>query len=323
MSETREHVRIEQREEPQLVEEERARIGRRREIEVEAGRGLVERTAVRGADDLLELGGRRHAVRAQQHGKFIGFGGLLERCERCRRERRLRHDQRRDVSRRREKEVAPGLGGAVRKQGRDGQADHSAGLVHFAKRVPAAHGEQAVRVEPAKKALPGLDRVKTVLREREGAGARRRPGIDEAHLDDVEEARRARKPAACLVHFELHAIQCRDRGVVGKAALQEIDDDRVDLDARHIPYAEEALRQDIPAAAHADDGAGLQVRNGIGEVAHVVAQELQAREVPVEAVDAGAGTAVDRQPSLLDRRERKARRRPPHRRWAFVAFDRR
>jgi hypothetical protein len=32
-----------------------------------------------------------------------------------------------------------------------------------------------------------------------GAGVRRRPGINEAHLDDIEEARCARKPAACLV----------------------------------------------------------------------------------------------------------------------------
>src|SRR5262249_28902363 len=39
----------------------------------------------------------------------------------------------------------------------------------------------------------------------------------------------------------------------------------------------------------------------------------------IEAVYAGAGTAVDRQPPLLDRRGRQARRRPPHRRWACVA----
>src|SRR5262245_35711695 len=129
---------------------------------------------------------------AQQHRKFISFGGVLERCERCRRERRLRHDQCRHVSRRRQEQVAPGLGDAVRKQGRDGKADHSAGLVHFATRVPAAHREQAVRVEPAEKALPGLDRVKTVFREREGAGAGRRPGIDEAHLDDVAKKRGVR-----------------------------------------------------------------------------------------------------------------------------------
>ena len=164
------------------------------------------------------------------------------------------------------------------------KADQSPGLVHFARRVPAAHREQAAWVEPTEKALPGLDRVKTILREREGAGARRRPGIDEAHLDDIEGARCARKPAARLVDFELHSIQCRDRGVIGKATLQDVDDDRIDLDARHVTQAEEALRQDVPAATDADHGTCLQVRNGIGEVGHVIAQEPQAREVSIEAV---------------------------------------
>ena len=40
-------------------------------------------------------------------------------------------------------------------------------------------------------------------------------------------------------------------------------------------HAEEALRQDVPTAAHADNGTCLQVRNGIGEVGHVMAQEPQ------------------------------------------------
>jgi hypothetical protein len=39
--------------------------------------------------------------------------------------------------------VAPGLGGATRKKRSDAKADQSAGLVHFARRVPAAHREQA------------------------------------------------------------------------------------------------------------------------------------------------------------------------------------
>ena len=60
----REHVRIKQRGEPQLVEEERAGIGRRREIEIEAGCCLVERTAIRSTNDVLKHGGRRHRVRA-------------------------------------------------------------------------------------------------------------------------------------------------------------------------------------------------------------------------------------------------------------------
>src|SRR5262245_40971954 len=100
--------------------------------------------------------------------------------------------------------MAPGRGDAIRKKCSDAKADQSAGLVHFARRVPAAHREQAAWSKPTKKKLPGLDGVKTGLGEREGAGPCRRPGINEAHLDDIEGVRCARKPAACLVHFELH-----------------------------------------------------------------------------------------------------------------------
>ena len=188
----REHVRIKKRGEPQLVEEERTLIGRRCEIEIEAGRRLVERAAVRSTDDRLEHGGWRRGIRAQQHCEFKGFGGVLERPERRRRKRRLRHDQCRYVPCRSEEQVAPGLGGIVRKECRDAKADQSPGLVHLAGRVPAAHREQAARVEPIEKALPGLNRIETVLRESEGAGSRRRPGIDQAHLDDIEGARGAR-----------------------------------------------------------------------------------------------------------------------------------
>src|SRR6266545_7904249 len=61
--------------------------------------------------------------------------------------------------------------------------------------------------------------------------------------------------------------------------------------------------------------------DSIGEVAHVIAQELQTREVSIEAIYAAARAAVDRQRSLLDRRARQARRRPPHRWWACFAVS--
>ena len=138
--------------------------------------------------------------------------------------------------------MAPWLGGAVRKKCRDGKADQSPGLVHFARRIPAAHRKQAVRIEPTEKAPPCLDRIKTVLGEREGAGTRRRPGIDQAHLDDIESAWCACKPAARLVDLELHPIQYRDRCIVRKVMFQDVDDDRIDLDACHVTQAEEALR---------------------------------------------------------------------------------
>ena len=64
VSEMREYVRVEQGGEPQLIEEEGARVGRRREVEIEAGRRLIERATVRSTDDLLQYGGGRHRVRA-------------------------------------------------------------------------------------------------------------------------------------------------------------------------------------------------------------------------------------------------------------------
>src|SRR3984957_19944740 len=120
--------------------------------------------------------------------------------------------------------MAPRLGGAVRKKCRDGEAHQSPGLIHFARRVPAAHSEQPVRIEPTEKAPPRLDRIKAILSEREGAGTRRRPGIDQAHLDDIERAWCARNPAARLVDLELHPIQYPDRGIVRKVVLQDLDD---------------------------------------------------------------------------------------------------
>ena len=83
--------------------------------------------------------------------------------------------------------------------------------------------------------------IAAVLGEREGSGTRRRPGIDQAHLDDIESAWCACKPAARLVDLELHPIQYRDRCIVRKVMLQDVDDDRIDLDACYVTNAEEAL----------------------------------------------------------------------------------
>src|SRR5215467_7368113 len=62
VSEMREQVRIEQGGESQLIKKEGARIGRRREVEIEAGRRLVERATTRSTDDLLQYGGGRRRV---------------------------------------------------------------------------------------------------------------------------------------------------------------------------------------------------------------------------------------------------------------------
>src|SRR5580704_12844481 len=68
---------------------------------------------------------------------------------------------------------------------------------------------------------------RAVLGEREGAGTRRRPGIDQAHLNDIESAWCACKPAPRPAALELHPIQYRDRCIVRKVMLQDVDDDRI------------------------------------------------------------------------------------------------
>ena len=149
--------------------------------------------------------------------------------------------------------MAPWLGGAVREKCRHGKADQSPGLVHFARRIPAAHREQAVHIEPTEKAPPCLDRIKAVLGEREGAGTRRRPGIDQAHLDDIERAWCACKPAARLVDLELHPIQYRDRCIEPISKSFEEDDE-----ASELHEAKEVLRIKLPA----DKDAALPLNPG-------------------------------------------------------------
>ena len=68
-----------------------------------------------------------------------------------------------------------------------------------------------------------------------------------------------------------------------------------------MTQAEEALRQYVPAAAHANHGICLQVRNGIGEISHVIAQEAQTLEVSIEAIQGSAGAAVNIQPRCKSR----------------------
>ena len=87
------------------------------------------------------------------------------------------------------------------------EAHHAAGLVDLAGRVPAADREHARRRQALQEDLPGLDRVEAVLRQREGAGARGGPGVDQAHLDDVEGALGTGKPASRLVDLEGDARQ--------------------------------------------------------------------------------------------------------------------
>ena len=123
---------------------------------------------------------------------------------------------------------------------RHSEAHHAAGLVDLAGGVPAAHGEDTRRRQALEEDPPGLDRVEAVLRQGEGAGARGRPGVDQAHLDDVEGALGAGEPASRLIDLEGEAGLPTDGGVVREAPGQQVDEDRVDLDADHFGDTEQA-----------------------------------------------------------------------------------
>jgi hypothetical protein len=75
---------------------------------------------------------------------------------------------------------------------------------------------------------------------------------------------KAPAPVAAQVSIRLIWMTSKERGVRAtqlrasstsnfrKVVLQDVDDDRIDLEACHVTQAEEALRQYVPAATDAD-----------------------------------------------------------------------
>src|SRR5439155_13217773 len=105
------------------------------------------------------------------------------------------------------------------------------------------------------KVAPSLDRVEAVFRQRIGPDPGRSPGIDHAHLDEVETLFRAGEPAARFIDMKMKAGQLGQSGEPGKGLplRQQVDEDRVELDPGDIAEAEIPRRQDIAAAADSDD----------------------------------------------------------------------
>ena len=146
---------------------------------------------------------------------------------------------------------------------------------------------------------PALDRVEPVLRQREGAGAGRGPGVDHAHLHEVVALAGAGEPAARLVGHEPDAGNRRDLVVIGEAMLEQVDEDRIELDPGHVAEAEIFRRQHVAAAADADDRRAALVADRVGEAGDVVFEEAELAEIAVETVEVAAGRAVDRQMAVL------------------------
>src|SRR5262245_33298916 len=96
----------------------------------------------------------------------------------------------------------------------------------------------------------GLDGVKVVLGQREGTGRRGRPGVHQRSLDGVISLLRPRNETAPIVHHDFYARLPVDveRGAPDVAG-HDVEDDRIDLDARDRTGPECERRPDVATAS--------------------------------------------------------------------------
>src|SRR5919199_5214074 len=114
--------------------------------------------------------------------------------------------------------------------------------------------------------LPTFNGVEPVLREREGTGPRCRPGIHQAHFDQVEPFLCAGEPAARLIDEETCSGDVGQPVVVAELSGQPPDENRIELDAGDIREAEIMCREEVASTAHTDDRRTAMVAYGVGEV---------------------------------------------------------
>src|SRR5262245_47257489 len=131
------------------------------------------------------------------------------------------------------------FGHAKPQEGGDTQAQQATRFGGVLGLVPTTNGVHATRGQAAEKMPPRFDRIEAVLAEGEGPGARGCPGVDQTHLNDVERLVGAGKPAAALIDDQLDPVEAIKPGEVCEARFrgQELDEDRVDLDAGDVPIA--------------------------------------------------------------------------------------
>ena len=227
-----------------LVEEERPRVGGRRHVEEMARCPCIQVLEVLRREHVEDDRVRSGPVRAREHGEAQFVGGTLQDLQVGSGEWRARHDGGGEIADPGDEDVVAGAFDAEFHQRGDGQADDAAELDRRTRRVPPGHGEQAVRRERREKSLPALDRIEPVLREREGAGAGGRPGVDHAHFDQVEFLRGPREPAPTVVDHEAHAREVGNAGVGAQLGgiREQVDEDGIELDAGDVAEPEQMGR---------------------------------------------------------------------------------
>ncbi len=160
-------------------------------------------------------------------------------------------------------------------------------------RVPPQNDEHAVVGEVVVVRAERLRRVEIVLRQRQAARGHRRPRVDEAEEDRVELSIRAADEVAAfaLDHLDVGPIvqAAGSRAVV----THELNHQRVHLDGRDLAAAGRERREDVGAAAGADDerlAAGVELKR---QRAVRIAQLVDAVELSVPRHDARPRVGVD------------------------------
>ena len=222
-----------------------------------------------------------------------------------------RHDGGGEIADPRDEDVVAGTIDAEFHQSGDGQADDPAEFDGRAWRMPTGYGEQAIRIQCREKCLPALDGIEPVLRERKCAGAGGGPGIDHAHFDQVELLLGPREPAPAVVDHEAHSREVGDASVGAQLGRirEEVDEDRIELDAGNVAEPEQIGRQHIAPAADPDDGGAPMMASVVSEIGDVVAQKIQVAGHVRIVRHRRPGHPVDGQFALLDCDVARHRRR--------------
>ena len=185
----------------------------RTQVELAVARDLVQAGARLHLEKTSEIVAAQRLAGRQENVELHGHCARGQRVQLTFRQWRARDHQRRNAARRRQKQVTCRLGDAVREERAHGERHQPLDLAVRVPEIPAAHRHDARGGEVIEKHAPGFQGVERVLRQREAARVRGRPGVDQAHLDDVEALGMAREPAARL------AVNQRDTRQPGNARV--------------------------------------------------------------------------------------------------------
>lgn len=169
-------------------------------------------------------------------------------------------------------DVAARIADAQAPGGRVGQ-DHQA--IGLAAR-PAREGQHALRAQVPDVLAHRLQRIESVLGEREGPGRSGGPGVDQRELDQVVALSRGAHEAAPVGHVRAHPrVVVEPTAPLPKASPHHVlYDDRVDLHGVDVSGAVQQRREHVPPAARPDHERAPFGRHHVPQGRELVAQVL-------------------------------------------------